>query len=576
MSAPENVSKNPEDGAEKHQYERAEFTHPPGFEEEVTSHELSLRGRKLTASLAFVAGAGFTLFGYDQGVMSALLTAGQFERVFPQVVVDTSLHNNHATLQSFVVAIYEIGCLVGALSNLWLGDRLGRRRTIVLGGCIMIVGAILQTASYSYAQLVVARIVTGLGNGLNTSTVPSYHAECSPAAKRGSLIMLEGSLITFGIMISYWIDFALYWASSSSAQWRVPIALQIVLALIMIFGIGFLPESPRWLVKHHRTAEAMAVISALEDRPPTDPEVQRTFHAIREAVAIEDFGYSDTDNEKDASQSRKRKRSPLKELFTGGRSQNFRRACLGIVNQCFQQITGINLITYYATILFQRLGLSDVNSRIIAAANGTEYFLASLIAIALIDRVGRRKLMLFGAVGQCLTMILLAVLGSVSGSGAQVVSSVLLFVFNSFFAVGWLGMTWLYPAEIVGLRIRAPANALSTASNWIFNFMVVMVTGPSFNNISWGTYIVFAALNAFIVPIVYFFFPETAGRSLEDMDVVFALAYNEGVSPVKVSLRKDIPLAGSPEADEILGIEPSARSSGRNSSESRRRTENTK
>ncbi|KAH7924024.1 general substrate transporter [Leucogyrophana mollusca] len=534
---------------EKQQYEENESGDPSGFEAEVASHALSLRGRNLTVALAFVAGAGFTLFGYDQGVMSALLTAGQFEKVFPQVVVDPSLNNDHATLQSFVVAIYEIGCLAGALSNLWVGDRLGRRRTIILGGCIMIIGAILQTTSYSYSQLVVARIITGLGNGLNTSTVPSYHAECSPAAKRGSLIMIEGCLITFGVMVSYW-------ASASSAQWRVPIALQIVLALIMIFGIGFLPESPRWLVKHGRSAEAMAVISALEDRPPSDSEVKRTFHAIREAVVIEDLSGSDVDIDNKGFKKTSGK-SSLRSIFTNGRSQNFRRATLGVVNQCFQQITGINLITYYATILFQRLGLSDVNSRIIAAANGTEYFLASIIAIFVIDRVGRRKLMLFGAIGQCLTMILLAILGSIDNSGAQVVSSVLLFVFNSFFAVGWLGMTWLYPAEIVGLGIRAPANALSTASNWIFNFMVVMVTGPSFNNISWGTYIVFAALNALIVPMVYFFFPETAGRSLEDMDVIFALAYNEGVSPVGVSLRKDIPLAGSPEADRILGIEPS-------------------
>lgn len=522
------------------------------FDAEVASYAPRLRGRKLTVSIAFVAGTGFTLFGYDQGVMSALLTAGQFEKVFPQVVVDSS-HPNHATLQSFVVAIYEIGCLMGALSNLWVGDRLGRRRTIALGGCIMIIGAILQTASYSYAQLVVARIITGVGNGLNTSTVPSYHAELSSAAKRGALILIEGSLITFGIMISYWIDFGLFWASGSSAQWRVPIALQIVLALVMVFGIGFLPESPRWLVKQDRNAEAMAVISALENKSPDDAEVQRTYHAIREAVAIEDFGTSSGLGDKHALQNHKR--SPLKKLLVGGRSQHFRRASLGVINQCFQQITGINLITYYATILFQRLGLSDVTSRLIAAANGTEYFLASLIAIFIIDRIGRRKLMLFGAVGQCITMVLLAVLGSVRGTGAQVVSAVLLFVFNSFFAIGWLGMTWLYPAEIVGLEIRAPANALSTASNWIFNFVVVMVTGPSFNNISWGTYIVFAALNAFIIPVVYFFFPETAGRSLEDMDVVFALAYNEGVSPVGVSLRKDIPLAGSPEADRILGIE---------------------
>lgn len=532
------------EGEEKKRYEET-----TSFDAEVASNALRLRGRKLTISIAFVAGTGFTLFGYDQGVMSALLTAGQFEKVFPQVVVDSS-HPNHATLQSFVVAVYEIGCLMGALSNLWVGDRLGRRRTIVLGGCIMIIGAILQTTSYSYAQLVVARIFTGIGNGFITSTVPSYHAELSSAAKRGALICIEGSLITFGVMISYWIDFGLFWASGSSAQWRVPIALQIVLALVMVFGIGFLPESPRWLVKQNRNAEAIAVISALENKSPGDAEVQRTYHAIREAVAIEDFGTSSG-----LTGKQNIKRSPLRKLLVGGRSQHFRRASLGVIIQCFQQITGINLITYYATILFQRLGLSDVTSRLIAAANGTEYFLASIIAIFIIDRIGRRKLMLFGAVGQCITMILLAVLGSVRGTGAQVVSAVLLFVFNSFFAIGWLGMTWLYPAEIVGLEIRAPANALSTSSNWIFNFVVVMVTGPSFNNISWGTYIVFAALNALIIPVVYFFFPETAGRSLEDMDVIFALAYNEGVSPVGVSLRKDIPLAGSPEADRILGIE---------------------
>ncbi|KDQ64884.1 hypothetical protein JAAARDRAFT_240916 [Jaapia argillacea MUCL 33604] len=512
---------------------------PSEFDAEVLSKMPTLRGRRLAAALAFVAGTGFTLFGYDQGVMSALLTAGQFEKVFPQVVVDTS-HPNHSTLQSFLVAIYEIGCLMGALSNLWIGDRLGRRRTIVLGGTIMIIGAILQTTSYSYAQMIVARIITGLGNGLNTSTVPSYHAECSPASKRGSFIMIEGSLITFGVMLSYWVDFALFWASGSSAQWRVPIAIQILLALMMIGGIVFLPESPRWLLKHGRSAEALAVISALDDKPPTDSEVQRTFHAIREAVAIEHSGG---------------KPASLKELFHGGKSQNFRRTALGVVNQCFQQITGINLITYYATILFERLGIDDVKSRIIAACNGTEYFLASLIAIFIIDRVGRRKLMLFGAIGQCLTMVLLAILGSIDTPATQIISAVLLFVFNSFFAVGWLGMTWLYPAEIVGLRIRAPANALSTASNWIFNFMVVMVTGPSFQNISWGTYIVFAALNALIIPVVYLFFPETAGRSLEDMDVVFALAHMEGVSPVKVSLRKDVPPAGSPEADAILGVD---------------------
>ncbi|GAW07689.1 general substrate transporter [Lentinula edodes] len=515
------------------------------FSVKAASDRMKLRGRKLTATLSFVAGTGFILFGYDQGVMSALLTANQFEKVFPQVVVSDQ-HPDHATLQSFLVAIYEIGCLSGALINLVLGDRFGRKRTIALGCFIMTIGAIIQAASYSYAQIIVARIITGVGNGLNTSTVPAYHAECSPPHQRGSLIMIEGSLITLGIMISYWIDFALFWASGSSAQWRVPIALQILFALVVVFALPILPESPRWLMKAGRPAEALAVISALEDKPHTDSTVRTTFHAIKEAVALEGSNIDTSSSSEKAS---------LSELFTGGRTQNFRRVALGVIIQCFQQITGINLITYYATILFERLGINDVKSRILAACNGTEYFLASLVAIFLIDRVGRRKLMIFGGVGQCLTMVLLAVLGSINNSAADIVSAVLLFVFNSFFAIGWLGMTWLYPAEIVGLRMRGPANALSTASNWTFNFLVVMITGPAFQNISWKTYIVFAALNAFIIPIVYFFFPETAGRSLEDMDVVFALAYLENVSPVTVSLRKDVPPAGSPEAERILGLQ---------------------
>ncbi|KAG2339173.1 general substrate transporter [Suillus weaverae] len=496
---------------------------------DIATHAPSLRGHKLTAAVAFVAGTGFTLFGYDQGVMSSLITGNQFEATFPEVVVEAS-HPNHATLQSFTIAIYEVGCLFGALSNLWVGDKLGRRRTIVLGGSIMMIGAILQTTAFSFAQLIFSRILTGYGNGLITSTVPTYHAELSPSAKRGRMIMMEGTLIVVGVTIAFFVNW-------SSAQWRVPIALQLVFEIIMVTCIGFLPESPRWLVKHGRNAEAMAVISAMEDKPPSDPEVQRTYYGIREAVAVETSS-----------------QGSLRELTTGGRSQNFRRTVIAVVCQMMQQLTGINLVTYYATILFQRLGLSDVNARITAAANGTEYFLASFLAYYAVDYVGRRQLMLIGTIGQCIVMLLLAILGYINNGPAQIVSVVLLFGFNTFFAIGWLGMAWLYCAELAGLRTRAPTNALSTASNWTFNFVVVMVVGPSFNNISWRTYIVFAALNAAIVPVVYFFFPETGGRSLEDLDVVFALAHITGEDPVKVSLRKDVPLAGSREADEILGV----------------------
>lgn len=199
-------------------------------------------------------------------------------------------------------------------------------------------------------------------------------------------------------------------------------------------------------------------------------------------------------------------------------------------------------------------------ARLLAAANGTEYFLASLVALPLIERSGRRKLMLFGAFGMMASMAILA--GTVStgrtlDNGAPqletvygVTATVFLFVFNSFFAIGWLGMTWLYPAEITNLRIRIQANALSTCSNWLSNFVIVMITPPAFSSLGYQTYIIFAVLNAAIIPCVYFYFPETKSRSLEELDIVFASAHADGINPVKRAKHMP-PLAGTQLESEL-------------------------
>ena len=158
---------------------------------------------------------------------------------------------------------------------------------------------------------------------------------------------------------------------------------------------------------------------------------------------------------------------------------------------------GINLITYYAPVIYTTIGLKGYLPSLLTACNGTEYFLASLIAIAVIEKIGRRKLMLFGAAGMSLGMVALTVCTKYSDAGnkgAGIGDAFFLFFFNTFFAIGWLGMTWLYPAEIVPLRIRAPANALSTSANWIFNFMVVMISPVAFANIAYQTYIIFAVM----------------------------------------------------------------------------------
>ncbi|ODO05042.1 hypothetical protein I350_05655 [Cryptococcus amylolentus CBS 6273] len=498
----------------------------------------AIRGKWLTWMVTFVAGTGFTLFGYDQGVMSGLLTLESFENQFPETAGGFE-GSTTATLQSLLVAIYEIGCMVGALSNIWVGDRLGRRHTIALGGFIMLIGSILQTAAVDYAMMLVARVITGLGNGLLTSTVPAYQSECSKAHRRGQLVLAEGSLITFGIMISYWVDLGFFY-TTGSISWRFPIALQLVFIIVMIYSLR-LPESPRWLAAKGKYPEALAVLAALDNTSVDDPAVMTIFHGITDAIAAEHVG-----------------EFSFKEIFSGGKTQNFRRTMLGVVAQCYQQICGINLITYYLTSVLSGLGLSDEMSRVISGVNGTCYFLTSLIAIAIIERAGRRSLMLWMALAQCATMAVLAGLYNKAqdqNKAAQVVSVLMLFLFNTWFSIGFLGITWLYPAEVTPLRVRAPANALSTASNWIFNFMVVMATGPMFANIGWGTYAFFAAMNGIIMfPGLYFFFPETKRYSLEDLDIIFAKAYVEGLDPVKVSLHPEtVPKAGSREAEEILG-----------------------
>ena len=329
--------------------------------------------------------------------------------------------------------------IAGAVLCIWIGNPLGRRKTIFLGTSIMVVGAILQASAFSIAQFIIGRIITGIGNGLNTSTVPTWQSECSRSHRRGQLVMIEGALITGGIMIAYWLDFGLPHSFST----RLPRKTAFVMSL---------PESPRWLVLKGRDEQAMHVLAALNDRPVDSEYVHNEYTAIKDTVL-------------------EMQKGSFKDLFTMGPDRHFHRTVLAYVNQMFQQISGINLITYYIpNVLENQVGLSPTLAKLIAACNGTEYFLASWVAVFAVERLGRRQLMLFGAAGMSLSMVALAICDSI-GSAAAIGQTVFLFVFNTFFAIGWLGMTWLYPAEIVPLKIRAPANALATSGNWLFNFM---------------------------------------------------------------------------------------------------------
>ncbi|KAI1756894.1 hexose carrier protein [Xylaria castorea] len=468
-----------------------------------------LIGKPLQWAITATAGAGFLLFGYDQGVMSGLLTGTAFTAQFPEIDTSEGAHGS-SSLQGTVVAIYEIGCFFGAIVCFLFGEKLGRRWSIMIGCIVLAIGGALQASAYNIPHLIVGRIVAGLGNGMNTSTIPVWHSELMQANARGKGLCIELAINIFGVMTAYWVDYGLSFVASE-AQFRFPLALQILFALVAFTGILVLPESPRWLLAHDRNEEARHVIWAVQSNARMldagdeilDKEIADIQHAITKEREAASYG-------------------GFRTLLTNGPQRFFHRTLLGIGGQFMQQLSGINLITYYAPVIFeQSVGLSHDLSLLLAGFNGVAYFFSSLVPIWIIDRLGRRKLMLFAAAGQAGCMAILAGTVSNGSKPAGVIAVVSLFSFNFFFAVGLLAIPWLLPAEYAPLAIRTRSAALATASNWIFTFLVVEITPVSIDSIKWRTYIYFAVFNALFLPLIYFFYPETRNLSLEQIDKLF-------------------------------------------------------
>ncbi|KAJ5202099.1 uncharacterized protein N7498_006762 [Penicillium cinerascens] len=489
-----------------------------------------LSGPWLMRAVTTSATMGFLLFGYDQGVMSSIIDAKPFNDVF------TATRGN-STMQGVVTAIYELGCLAGAVFILIFGDWLGRRKSIMLGAAVMIIGVLIQVTSFSghvpLAQFCIGRVVTGVGNGMNTSTIPTYQAECSRSSNRGLLICIEGSTVAIGTLISYWIDFGASYGPPD-LTWRFPIGFQIVFGIFIIVSLAVLPESPRWLFIRERYEEGETVIAALAAKPINDPEVQ-----LQKTIILDSIRAS----------GQATKSTPISAVFTGGKTQHFRRMLLGCSSQFFQQIGGCNAVIYYLPVLFKdSLGQDEFMSMVLGGVNMIVYSIFACMSWFLIERVGRRKLFLAGTVGQCLSMILTfgcLIPGKPEPAKGAAVG---LFIYIASFGATWLPLPWLYPAEISPIKTRAKANAISTCTNWLFNFLIVMVTPIMVRNIKWGTYLFFACINACFFPIIWFFYPETAGRSLEEIDLIFAKGYCENMSYVRAA--KELPYLSDEEIEQ--------------------------
>ncbi|KAF9954726.1 hypothetical protein BGZ72_004334 [Mortierella alpina] len=455
---------------------------------------------------------GGMLFGFDISSMSGVVGTARYQEYFKKP---------SSSLQGGIVASMAAGSFLGALLAGPLGDRISRKRTIMLAASIWIVGSVIQCASVNVGMLIVGRIVNGIAVGLASMIVPVYQSEIAPKNIRGRIVSLQQWAITWGILIQYFIQYGCSFIDSEAA-FRVPWGIQVVPGLILLAGISVFPFSPRWLADQGRNAEALEVLANLRaNGNQNDPVVLAEYKEIEDAITF------------DRTQAAR----SYKELF---QKPYVRRVFLGMSLQSWSQLTGMNVAMYYIVFIFQGAGITGQNANL--QASSIQYVLnvvMTIPAILFIDKWGRRPVLLVGSTFMALWLFLIgglmgkyggpskldanqtttwAIQGNDPASHAVIACS---YLFVCSFAISWGPVSWTYPAEIYPLRIRSKAVSLSTASNWAFNFILAYAVPPALENIQYRTYFIFAVFCVAMTIHVFFMFPETKGRTLEEMDELF-------------------------------------------------------
>lgn len=481
--------------------------------------------RRLLIAINSIAALSIFFFGYDQGMMGGVNTAKDYIELMGfgykdngVVVITDSL------LQGGIVSVYYLGTLFGCLLGGWVGDKVGRIKTIAFGALWAIVGAILQCSSQNHEWMICARAVNGIGTGILNAIVPVWATETAEHTSRGQFIAIEFTLNIFGVVVAYWLEFGLSFVDSgnSSIAWRFPIAFQIIPLLVLLGAVWFFPESPRWLTKVGRDEEARFILRRLRGTDAAgESKALAEYHDIRNIVALE---------AKESSNN-----SYLHMLFGigSGELHTGRRVQLVIWLQIIQEWVGIAGVTVYAPTIFGIAGYDSTKSAWISGLNNIFYMFATLICVFTLDRIGRRWTLYWGAVGQGIAMFLAGGFsrlgqdardagnsGQAASYGAAAASFV--FIFTSVFGATWLTVPWLYPAEIFPLQVRAKGNAWGVFGWSIGNGWLTLLCPVMFNAIGEKTLYIFGACNVVAIPIVWALYPESNQRTLEEMDLLFA------------------------------------------------------
>ncbi|EKV04882.1 Sugar transporter, putative [Penicillium digitatum] len=479
---------------------------------------LGLRGNSLNiVAILGVLMPGVLTVGYNASLLGGVLTLKNFEEQFPEMNIATANSKSHAsTIQGLIVASYTIGGFFGTLSCIWLGDRYGRRRTIMAGSVAQIFGAILMASAGSIAQLATSRVIVGFGTGVLLATIPLWQSEISAAKKRGAHVGMKGIFTSLGCAIALFLDFGVSFAPGSVA-WRFPFAFVVLLSVAVLGFICLLPESPRWLIRQGRLSEACEVLAALDDTCVDDQAVEAKIKDVQKSL--------DLCEEKSPGQ-----------IFHMGPQRTFHRAMIAALVMLFLQLSGSTVITFYTTAIFEKnLSLGNSTSTVLAAVYQLVGPIGGTFCVFKIDGLGRRVLLLGSAIGNVVCLALVAGLGSQTDNPPAMRSAVFfIFLFHFSYTIGFGAIPYIYAAEIAPLHLRTTINSFSISISWAVSIVLTAVTPIAFNSMGQTYFVIFAGCNAMMIPMIYYLFPETAGRSLEEMDKIFILS-GSLLEPVRIA-----------------------------------------
>lgn len=430
--------------------------------------------------IAIVAAIAGILFGFDTGVISgAILFIQQKYSLTP-------------AMNGVVVSAVLFGALVGAALGGRFSDYFGRKKLLIATAVIFIIGTILSAIAPTVSSIIVGRFVVGLAIGLSSFAAPLYISEISPPKYRGALVSLNQLMITIGILVSYMVDYSL----AQGGHWRLMLGSGIIPALIFLVGLTFLPASPRWMVLKNLVDKARITLIKIRQSENVDAEIS----AIQESV----------EQQKDGDWRLLFKPWVLPAVIIG----------LGLA--FFQQVTGINTIIYYAPTIFKMAGFQSSAVAILATMGvGVVNVIFTIIALPLIDRWGRRPLLLIGLTGMAISLAFMSYsFAAHSSSGTLkwfMLGSMVLYIMC--FAISLGPIMWLVIAEVFPLKIRGLASSSAIAASWAFNMIVALTFLSLIHGLGTSkTFLVYFMLSVLGWIFVYFIVPETKGVSLEKIE----------------------------------------------------------